>query len=304
MKRGMFFLSLILFASSALLGFCDVFITYMSGDCQIDRDGKGKWKNAIIDMELNENSVIKTGADGEIEIEVDGETVSIGKSRVMAMKELLNTIEEKKKLGWLKNISLYVKKVGEDKDISSRTAVAGVRGEKPGEEDGQWEVEWIEVSEEEEQDFQKGKAYFDNGEYVKAIPIFVDIVNGEEGFLREEASFYLGVSLFNTLRYREAQAYLSEALLDKRTYYYEMALVHYSISHYLLGNFEEAIKGLKIYTEDFTQGSLRPYAVFMLGKCYKEMGKREEALAYFSEVKEKYSDTDVYHDALVEIGEL
>jgi len=39
----------------------DIFITYLFGECEIDLYGTGKWMGAVIDMELKDESLIRTG---------------------------------------------------------------------------------------------------------------------------------------------------------------------------------------------------------------------------------------------------
>jgi len=302
MNKILFFVLTILFVSSTLLGFSDIFITYKSGECKVDIEGNGEWIEAAIDMELYSSSVIKTGPDGELEIEVDEETVSIGRNSIMELNDLLERVGEKKKTGWLKNISKYAKSIGKGDETYASTALAGVRGDDTGGE----ELEWFEDIEEGViKEYQTGKKHFEEGNYTKAIQVFTDIIDTEETVsFRDEVAFYLGVSLFNNLRYAEALPYLNESIANKRTYFYELALIHYSITNYFLKNYTRAIEGFNTYTEGFAEGYLKPYAVFMLGKCYKAVGKKEEARGYFTEVKEKYKDTDVYYDALTELRAL
>jgi TolA-binding protein len=46
---------------------------------------------------------------------------------------------------------------------------------------------------------------------------------------------------------------------------------------------------------------MKPYAVFMIGMCYKEMGDTREAERYFREIKENYPESEIYTNALEEM---
>ena len=116
--------------------------------------------------------------------------------------------------------------------------------------------------------------------------------------------FYLGVSLFNSLRYTDALPYLHASIKDRDSYYYELALIYNSLTHYFLKDCGEAIEGFDTYTRDFSEGNLKPYAILMLGRSYKELGENDEARKYFIMIKQRYSGSDIYIDALNELKDL
>ncbi len=304
MKKITFIMVPIFFLVISQMCFSDIFISYKSGTCMVDIKGNGTWQDAVIDMELNSSSIIKTGPDGELEIEIESDTILIGKNSLVNINGMIGKIGEKKKIGWLKSVSKYAKSIGKGEEGHTRTALTGVRGKKSEGNEFEW-FDDFEESEDPEGEFQVGKAYFEEGKYTKAIPIFTEIIDKEEtGPFKYEIAFYLGVSLFNNLRYREALLYLGESLADKSAYYYGPTLLHYSITHYFLKNYEKAIEGFKLYTEYFAGGELTPYAVFMLGKCYKDIGRPEDARQYFMEIERRYKNTELYQDALDEIESL
>jgi TolA-binding protein len=303
MNKKMFILFFIGFISIASLGLSDIFITYESGDCVVDVRGNGKWTEAAIDMKLNNSSVVKAGPEGEMELDVNGETIFVASGSTVRLSDLQMKMEEKKKVGWLGKISRLAKDKSSDKAASTSTALAGVRGAESTEK----EIYWFKDEEgmDPEYIFSSGIALFREGRYSKAIPLFSSIVDREEtSAYRDEIAYYLGVSLFNNLQYTEADSYLSESINDKSSYYYEPALIHYSLTNYFLKNYGEAIEGFNLYTKDFANGDMEPYALLMLGESYKELGKKDDARKYFTEIEQKYSDSDVYGDALNELANL
>jgi TolA-binding protein len=150
---------------------------------------------------------------------------------------------------------------------------------------------------------RKAQLLFYEGQYGQAIPLFFELIREEDDkAVRAEAAYYLGVSLFHTLRYQEAVSYLSFSLSDEWSYYFESALFRHAVSHYFLKNYSEAISGFARYVHQYPGGELRPYAVFMLGKCSTAIGKNDDAKMYFNEIKLMYRDSDVYGDALDELS--
>jgi len=276
-----------------------IYVTYITGDCAVDLYGSSRWQDAMVDMDLTEASVVKTGCEGEMEIEIDGNTVSIGPNSTVAMKSLLESIEEKRKLKWLRKATRYTKTVKKDEEEWADMALAGVRGEKAKTDD----LEWIEDFEEEE--LARGRELFEEGQYRESIAIFQAVIEGDGiGAEGGEAAYYLGASLFNSIRYKEALPYLIESTRDKDAAFYESALMNYSFAQYFLRNFREAIEGFSLYVTDCSEGEFVPYALLMLGKCYKDMGMKKEARVYFTRIERDYKDSDVYMNAVEEMKNL
>jgi tetratricopeptide (TPR) repeat protein len=281
----------------------DIFITYLSGECEIDLYGTGRWQGGAIDMELKNESIIRTGPDAVMEIEIEGSIISFGANSFIRITDVSLKLGERKKIGWLKDISKYAKSMGRGKEAYAETSLAGIRGEKKDVED----IEWFEEFEEEDKnsDFQKAQLLFHEGKYTRAIPIFELLIAADEpGLSHNEIAYYLGISLFHSLRYQEALSYLDMSLSDRDAYFYEPALLHYGIAHYLLKNYGEAIEAYTRYTGEFPRGSLLPFALYMLGKCYKETGDIERARSCFLQIRDQYVTSEVYRDALREIESL
>ena len=301
MKNRLAVYVLILFFALCQLGFAGIYVSYKSGSCQVDLKGDGKWKEAVIDMELGMSSVLRTGRDGELEMTIEQDTVSIGRESLVKVKDLSARLGEKKKVGVIGNVLKYTKLSSKGGASPGTTAIAGVRALKATGE----EIEWFEEGEtgtDVTVRLEEGKVLFLEGMYARAIHVLSGIVDsGEAAPIKGEVSFYLGTSLFHSLRYSEALTYLSQSLGDREAYYYDSALVHYSLTQFFLKNYQKAIEGFKLYSDSFPQGEMKPYAVFMIGKSYKESGDRQQAEMYFAEIQEKYRDSEVYDSALEEI---
>jgi TolA-binding protein len=296
MRKVLVVCGLLIVVCISPLAASEMYVTYIIGGCMIDLEGNGNWANPLIDMELTENSIVRTDSNGEMELEIEGSTVSIGPNSYTKISDLLEKVGEKRKMRWLKKATKYAKVVGKSDERYGETALTGVRGDKSEEEELEWVVDF------EEDEYRRGKELFEEGSYTAAIDIFENVIE-EDGIdtKRGEVSYYLGVSLFNSLRYEEALPYLSASIKDKDASFYESALMNYAFTQYFLRNYKEAIEGFASYTEQFDKGDFVPYAFLMLGKCYKEMGLKKEAKAYFIRIEQEFGDFDVYEDALNEM---
>jgi len=249
----------------AFAGFSDVLIMYTSGESSVDLFGDGNWKDAEVDMELKMQTAIRTGSDGAVEIDLDGELVSIGANRYASVGELLGKIEQKKRVGFLKGLKKYTSQMGSGGEEYTEMALAGVRGAAQDEA----ELEWFDI------DIFSALAE----EYS------ADALGGE-------LAYHLGLSLFHVMRFDEAARYLETAIQDKNTSFYGVALMHLSVSRYFMRDYTEAIEGFVFLTEGSNAEEMRPYALLMLGKCYREKGEPDTANRYFTMVKNDYGGTE------------
>ena len=296
MKKLFLLIVAIFCFSSVGLFASEIQVMYVLGECNVDMRGSGVWQSVTVDMELYEESIIKTGPDGELELEIDGNTVFVGPESTLQMESLLDRATEKRKLKWLRKATRYAKAVGKEDEQWSDMALAGVRGEKTEDEELEWIVDF------EDDELARGKEFFDEGKYGEAIKIFGKIIE-EKGIGADngEASYYLGFSLFSSLRYKEALPYLAESVKYRESPFFESAVMTYSFDQYFLRNYREALEGFSSYIKAFPEGELIPYALLMLGKSYKDMGMKREARMYFTRIEKEYRDSDVYMDAVDEL---
>jgi len=304
MRRLIPLIMLCLLLAVAASGFSDMYIVYSSGRSSVDLLGNGQWSDAEVDMELERRSIIRTGADGAVEIEMDGELISIGPNRYTAVGELQGKVEKKKRVGFLKGLRKYTKQISSGSGKYTETALAGVRGTAHEEN----ELEWFDESDFEtdlDQSFAEGMGYFNEGKYSTAIDVFETLVDefGENAH-HGDVAYYLGLSLFNVMRFDESARYLEISMRDCASEYYEVAMMHLAVCHYFLRDYSEAIDGFMLLAEARMGSDLKPYALLMLGKCYREKGELEEAEHYFMEVKNEYVGTEFSDTASAELQSL
>jgi TolA-binding protein len=281
----------------------DVVVMFSTGDCRIDLRGNGRWKTAMVSMKLSDGSTVRTGHDGELELEIDGERVCVGRDTVVSVKSLLSRLGDRKKLAWFSGLSPVIKNLIGARSKHSETALMGVRGVAEEEE----ELDWMGEIEEDEPTalFENGKQMYKEGEYGKAINIFKDIITDKMvDPIRHEVVFYLGSSMFHTMQYEECLSYLEESMERKDAYYYEVALLHSSFAHYFSRDYRGAIDGFDSYARDFSEGTFAPYALLMLGKSHKALGEPDQAKRYFLRIGTVYKNTEVYTDAMNELQDL
>ena len=300
MRKYRFILLLFLFIGTTSMVFPAVVVMYSSGDCTIDMLGNGRWEKAAVGVTLPESATIRTGHNGELELEIGGERVSVSRDTDVSVEMLLSRLGDRKKLAWFSDLSPVIKNLIGARSKHAETALMGVRGVAEGEE----ELDWMGEIEEEGPDalFESGKQMYKEGNYGKAINLFKDIIDDEEAALiHHEVVFYLGSSMFHTMQYEESLAYLDESLEKKDAYYYEVALLHSSFAHYFSRDYRGAIEGFGSYTKQFSEGTFAPYALLMLGKSHKALGERDEAKRCFLKIGTVYKNTEVYTDAVNEM---
>jgi tetratricopeptide (TPR) repeat protein len=292
--------AVLMLVSSNLMLCADIVVDYKSGECTVDLDGKGEWREAILEMRLSENSIIKTGKSGTLEIMVAGERVAIGSETTIRVSSIVENLNARDEMTWFQKLSDRFSSMMGSKDGITETKTGGVRGALEGEE----EITWMGDMGEEDagSELELGKEQYESGNYGEAISIFKKLIQGDKSsFLHGELAFYLGASLFNSVQYDEALPYLKESIRDRSAYYRESALMYYSFSCFFTGQYDKAIDGFITYREEFEDGELIPYAILMLGKSYKAVGNSHRSVAYFREIEEKYSDSEVYLDAVSEL---
>ncbi len=296
-----------LFISVSAAGWSEITVTYISGESSIDMLGNGKWQETALDMELKEDSIIKTEKEAVLEIDIDGEQVAVGENTTIKISEIRANLTEKKNMGWLSNIqSVFSKKIREGED-QTRSALAGVRGAI--EDEG--ELTWVDDLEDfEEEDvpetlFEEGKELYAEGKYSQAFTIFKASIEDEKlAYLQEEIAFYLGSTMFNRLQYKGSLPYFEMSINDKNAYYYEQALMTLSFARFFVKDYRNAIVSFNTYIDDCSEGDFVPHALLMLGKSHKALGENSKARGYFSDIENNYKNSEVYNNAVNEMREL
>ncbi len=297
-KKILFFTPMLLLLFMPFIAFSDVAILYRSGECSVDLRGNGNWEKALIDMQLMDRSVVRTGKNSSLEIDVNGDVVSIGSNKTVKIGDLFGKVQTKKKQKWLKGLKKYTMNIGGKGSGQSDTALAGVRGALADED----ELEWFDEEDEEGTNlasaYQQGMDLFDNGEFTRAIDVFRNVMDAYGGDAMDGAvAFHMGVALFNVMRFNEAVGYLETGMKHSDSEFYDLALIHLALSQYLIQEYDESIEGLTAFLQKSSSEQLRPYALLMLGKNYKELGNKKEARRYFSEVTRRYQDTELAQEA-------
>ncbi len=300
MKWQVIILSAGLFMTAALFGCADTVVVYKSGDCTVDIDGSGHWSHAALDMLLNEKSVVKTGANGILELSMDGESVVVTANTTAAVRSLMERVRAKNRITWFGGLTDAFHSMIGGRGSGSDRMVLGVRGAEQDEGGVDW-IEDMETSELMEQ-YDRGVDLYNNGKWGESIATFSGLVDKEcMADMKDEASFYLGSALFNNLQYEEALPYLAQSVGDPDAFYREAALVHYSFALFFTENYRESAHMSTLYMNEYTHGELAPYALLIAGKSYKSLGNRAEAKKYFTRIINEYKHTGVYQDAVEEL---
>ncbi len=288
-----------------VIGFSGAVILYRSGECSVDLQGSGNWEKALIDMQLMDRSIIRTGENSSLELDVNGDVISIGSSKTLLVKDLFGTVQTRKKQKWLKGLKKYTMNIGGKGSGQSDTALAGVRGALADKD----ELEWFDEEDEEgaklASAYQQGMVLFGNGEFTRAIDTFRSVMDTHgEDTLDGAVAIHMGIALFNVMRFDEAVGYLQTGIKHSDSEFYDIALIHLALSQYFIHDYNNSIEGLTAFLQKSNSEQLKPYALFMLGKNYKEMGNKNEARRYFSEVNRRYSNSELAQEAGQEMEDL
>jgi TolA-binding protein len=307
MRRFLPALVIVVLLVSFSTGFSDMFIVYSSGDCSVDLLANDAWREAEVDMQLRMQSIVRTGPDGVLEMDLNGELISIGENRSASVGELLGKVEERKKVGFLRGLKKYTKQIGAGDEEYTEMALAGVRGSAQDEA----ELEWFDESDFEDggmaldEGYRRGMDLYNAGEYTAAIDVFSNLVDeyGTDA-LGGAVAYQLGLSFFHVMRFGDAALYLEASIEEPDRPFYDVALMHLSVSRYFLRDYTAAIEGFVFFTEEPAADELKPYALLMLGKCHREQGENDEAARYFSMVKDTYRGTEFSESADEELASL
>ena len=124
-----------LFISVSWAGLSEITVTYKNGESSIDMAGSGEWQEAVLDMELEEGSIIKTEKESVLEIDIDGAQIAVGEDTIVKISEIRANLTERKNMGWISNMqSVFSNKVREGDDQTQST-LTGVRGAREDEEE-------------------------------------------------------------------------------------------------------------------------------------------------------------------------
>jgi TolA-binding protein len=307
MRTFLTLLITMIFIIVAYVGLSEITVTYKSGDSNVDINGSGNWQETTVNMNLQENSIIKTEKEAILEINIDGQQISVGEKTTVKISEILSNLTEIKDIGWLSNLqSVFSTKIKEGED-QTKTTLAGVRGDITEDEEIAWVDDLGDFEEEESPEtiFAEAKALYRDGKYSQAFNILNELITDERlSYLKEEIAFYLGSTMCNNLQYTESLPYLEMSINESEAYYYENALMYLSFARFFSKDYSGAIVSFNSYVEQFDKGDFIPYAKLMLGKSYKELGQINKARDYFNEIELRYSDSEVYIDAVNEMSKL
>ncbi len=281
----------------------DTRVIYKSGDIKVDMKGDGTWTEVLTDMQLSRSAIVKTGFDGIMEIDIDGERVVIGTNKYVRLGNIYEKVQEKKKMVWFSDLKRIINSVIGAGTREESAISLGIRGAEEDEE----EILWMGDIEEERINsaIQQGIELYERNQYAEVVSLFTPVVKDEDCSQRRgEVSFYLGSSLFHNYEYAEALPYLHDSLTDRGAYYHEAAMMHLGFAYYFSEKYRKAIGVFEEYIDEYREGEFRSFALLMMGKSYLSLEDKGKAEKYFLEIKAKYGNTEVYDDAMEELRKL
>ncbi len=152
--------------------------------------------------------------------------------------------------------------------------------------------------------YNMGYAYFKQKDYSNAQSWFRRYLNLEgtsDTRMGADALNRIGDSYFSMGRYRDALQFYNRAVAAGRMHV-DYALFQSAICNGLLGNIQDKISKLYELTEEHTNSSYMPDALYELGRSHLDQQSPDRALNYYNRILNEFPESDLARTALLQIG--
>jgi len=266
---------LVIFSSQAENYDGSMTLDYLEGGIQIKRGEV--WVNIEMGEKLTVDTLLKLSADSIAEISGKGTSLTITKSGIYSLKDLLN----KKKKIFASGLALAFKnlyKLLRGKGGRALSTAMGVRGAEV--EDSSNGMEW--VSEEDEY-LNEAEDLIKKGDYTKAVSVLKENINLlEDPDIKQEYLYYLGYAYAMLGENARALSYLLKVKADEsKPYFDDLILIKGQLLVDSL-DFSGALKLFNYYLNKYPGGSNNQVIYFLSGICYRELNKNDKALISLS----------------------
>ncbi len=270
-------------------------ITGIEGAVLVDAFGTGEYIEAILGESLYAKSIVMTAYGGNAIIDVGGKITELASESAIAIVDLVESREKKKRYRWLSSIVNVVKSVFEAAKGSPEDVVLGGRAAKVAES----EVGWI-TDDEDEDAFAEAMDLVDLEDWGEAIALLREIVDPLPGtFLPGEIGFWIGHCQYQLENYGEAlkgyAASLSEIEAEPidpwSLPYYEEALFQTGSSSYFIGGYSEAIAAMESLIPEVSD-DYAPFAYMIMIDSLREAGRSTSAKRYLDDARAQFANTE------------
>lgn len=266
----------------------------ISGEVSIDAFGTGDFIEAEVEDPLYEQSVLVTGSESEVEIELNDETIIIPADVEVLIETVLSTQTKKKKIGWLASAFSTIKRILGPKEEEEEEKVLGGRAA----EADSTEPIWLLGEEDDNALFQQAQEFIDEGRYTEALErldgiFFIpdEALPGEVAFLKGHAYYSLGLFDVSIQAFGEALKEIENFGMDIQYIdFHSLLLFELGSSCYMTEKFEEAEAALTRAIED-EDSELAPYALLMLVMNMHDSGKVHDARGMAEQAMNTYRGT-------------
>jgi len=145
-----------------------------------------------------------------------------------------------------------------------------------------------------------GRSLEDDGQYLRAIQKFRQLLREYPGSpLADDAAFAVADAFFKAGQFQLAiEAYTSFTDMWRESPFYPNALYKLACVSFQEGRYEEAIRSLEEVRNDYADEEIRAYADFLIGNCYRELGKVPEATFAYSRIVDEFPQARIASAAL------
>ena len=270
-------------------------ITGIEGAVLVDAFGTGEYIEAILGESLYAESIVMTEYGGNAIIDVGGKIAELASESTLAIADLLESRDKKKRFRWVATIVDAVKSVFKAAKGSPEDVVLGGRAAKAEEA----EIGWI-TDDEDEDAFDAAMDYVDAEDWGEAVALLREIVDPLPGtFLPGEIGFWIGHCQYQLENYGEALKGYSASLSEIEAEpidpwslpYYEEALFQTGSSSYFVGGYSEAIAAMESLIPKVSD-EYAPFAYMIMIDSLREAGGKESAKRYLEVAGTLFADTE------------
>jgi len=276
-------------------------VVSFSGTVLIDAFGKGAFITPLQGDVLYSTTVIKTGADGNAVLDLQGKRQQLAPGATVKIRDLLASGTKKGALGWFQALGNLFKSFSEASQKKEDEVVLGSRAANVAEQQGGNEVEW----EVEETDAAKilpdVRAHIEKQSYNEALADLARVDSPSDPALAWEVSFWKGFAFYQTEDYGDAAANLSAAWQTMQTVesppgnprLRQILRFQLGASWFLLGQEKSSIPLFEAYLAEGPADEYEPYAYLFLAKALNATGDSKRAKSVAGDAAKKYKGTDI-----------
>ena len=275
----------------------DLSVEYIDGYLDL-RDGS-EWVEVWVGDVVGDDDVIKLDEDSIAELYGPGIKLTLTKSGIYAVEDLLNASGEQRSVGLASMVGGKVASLFAEKKVDAQAAVMGVRGAK-----SESSVQWMTGDTAEL--MRTGKERLEENKIEEALAVFGEAYDFAEIDEETEVLFYLGYASYLLGDLRISADFLSDiSEIDTEAEFFPNLLLFYGQVMVETFAFEDAIDWIQTYRDaEIIDASVKQTAYLIEGISYKALEDVENAKTAFEASRAIDPESEIAKTAVTLLGEL